>query len=205
MTQKIFSYCFLSLQQADITNTVKKIFELKLHCTFFLAVESGSGVKITESKISASLVQEISNGICSFNPTSKRGKATFLIQTMVLSFLPIALLIVQNSFGFYGMVKWKTDIIEKDKLVHEATVLSRFIINLQLERAMVCLAVFLDARSGKATDLTKAYSRTDQALETVKWRTFSNEKIFKNKLRFQIRVDDFRYIYYMWNTCVSSN
>ena len=172
---------------------------------FFLAVESGSGVNITTSNVSASLVQEISNGICSFNPTSKRGKALFLFQTMVLSFLPIALLIFQNSFGFYGMVKWKTDIIEKDKLVHEATVLSRFIINLQLERAMVCLAVFLDARSGKATDLTKAYSRTDQALETVKWRTYSNEKIFKNKLRFQIRVDDFRYIYYMWNTCVSSN
>ena len=58
---------------------------------------------------------------------------------------------------------------------------------------MVCLAVFLDVRSGKATDLTKAYTRTDQALLSVKWRQYSNERIFENKLRFQIRIDDFRY------------
>ena len=111
---------------------------------------------------------------------------------MVLSFLPIALLIVQNSFGFHGMIKWKNDIIEKDKLVNEATVLSKFIINLQLERAMVCLAVFLDVRSGKATNLDKAYAKTDEALQIVKWRKYGNEKIFQNKLRFQIRLDDFR-------------
>ena len=77
---------------------------------------------------------------------------------MVLSFLPIALLIVQNSFGFHGLIKWKNDIIEKDRLVNDATVLSRFIISFQLERAMVCLAVFLDVRSGKRTDLEKIYA-----------------------------------------------
>ena len=170
--------------------------KIKFHILllFFLAVESGSGFKITTTNISASLVQEISNGICSFSPTSSRGKAAFLVQTMVLSFLPIALLIVQNSFGFHARIKWKNDIIEKDKMVNEATVLSQFIINLQLERAMVCLAVFLDVRSGKATDLSKAYANTDQALQPVKWRKYSNERIFENKLRFQIRIDDFRYL-----------
>ena len=166
--------------------------KLTIALPIFLAIESGSGVNITTSDVTTSLVQEISNGICSFNPTSSRGKAAFLIQTMVLSFLPIALLIVQNSFGFHGMIKWKNDIIEKDKLVNEATVLSRFIINLQLERAMVCLAVFLDVRSGKATNLDKAYAKTDEALQIVKWRKYGNEKIFQNKLRFQIRLDDFR-------------
>ena len=138
-------------------------------------------------------VQQISNGICSFNPTSSRGKAVFFTQTVVLSFLPILLLIVQNSLGFHERIKWKNEIFEKDKLVNQATVLSRFVINLQLERAMVCLAVFLDVRSGKATNLDKAYARTDQALQTVRWRKYGNEKIFQNKLRFQIRLDDFRY------------
>ena len=56
------------------------------------------------------------------------------------------------------------------------------------------LAVFLDVRSGKATDLSKAYANTDQALQPVKWRKYSNERIFENKLRFQIRIDDFRYL-----------
>ena len=137
-------------------------------------------------------MQQISNGICSFNPTSSRGKAVFFTQTVVLSFLPILLLIVQNSLAFHERIKWKNDIFEKDKLVNEATVLSRFVINLQLERAMICLAVFLDVRSGKATNLDKAYAKTDEALQIVKWRKYGNEKIFQNKLRFQIRLDDFR-------------
>ena len=159
----------------------------------FLVVESGNGNKLS-THVTTSLVQEISNGICSFNPTSSRGKAVFFIQTIVLSFLPILLLIVQNSLSFHDMIKWKNEIISKEKLVNQATVLSQFIINLQLERAMVCLAVFLDVRSGKATNLAKAYARTDEALQTVKWRKFGTERIFENKLRFQIRLDDFRYV-----------
>ena len=161
---------------------------------FFLVVESGQGIKLS-SHVTTSLVQEISNGICSFNPTSSRGKAVFFIQTIVLSFLPIFLLIVQNSLAFHDRIKWKNDIIEKDKLVGQATQLSRFVINLQLERAMVCLAVFLDVRSGKATDLSKTYAKTDEALQSIVWRQFGTERIFENKLRFQIRIDDFRYVH----------
>ena len=70
--------------------------------------------------------------------------------------------------------------------------LSKFILALQWERAAVSLAVFLDAKSGKTTDLSKEYSNTDVALQSVKWRRFGPEKVFENPLRFQIRVDDFR-------------
>ena len=68
-----------------------------------------------------------------------------------------------------------------------------FILILQQERSVVCLAVFMDKRSGKQTDLAKEYAATDKALNNVKWRKFGSEKIFENKLRFQIRIDDFRY------------
>ena len=91
------------------------------------------------------------------------------------------------------MIKWKNEIIHKDKLVTEAVQLSQFIINLQFERAKVCLAVFLDVRSGKATDLSTEYAKTDATLQMIKWRKFGHERIFENKLRFQIRIDDFRY------------
>ena len=43
-----------------------------------------------------------------------------------------------------------------------------------------------------AYNLAKAYARTDEALLDVKWRKYGTEKIFQNKLRFQIRLDDFR-------------
>ena len=82
--------------------------------------------------------------------------------------------------------------MHKDTLVTEATALSRFIICLQYERAKVSLSVFLDAKSGKATDLTDEYAATDKALNDIKWRKFGQDKIFENKLRFQIRIDDFR-------------
>ena len=90
------------------------------------------------------------------------------------------------------MIKWKNDIMHKDTLVTEATALSRFIICLQYERAKVSLSVFLDAKSGKATDLSDEYAATDKALNDIKWRKFGQDKIFENKLRFQIRIDDFR-------------
>ena len=116
----------------------------------------------------------------------------FLFQTILLSFTPILLLIIQNSIAFHDMVKMKNDILRKDNLVREATFMSKFVINLQLERAMVSLAVFLDMRSGKATDLSEVYADTDSAMMDVRWRKFGEERIFENKLRFQIRLDDFR-------------
>ena len=70
--------------------------------------------------------------------------------------------------------------------------LSKFILALQWERAAVSLAVFLDAESGKTTDLTQEYVQTDNALREVDWREFGPEKVFENPLRFQIRIDDFR-------------
>lgn len=71
--------------------------------------------------------------------------------------------------------------------------LSRFVLAMQWERAAVSLSVFLDAKSGKTTDLSKEYAMTDKALRSVKWREFGPEKVFDNPLRFQIRIDDFRY------------
>ena len=73
---------------------------------------------------------------------------------------------------------------------------------LQWERAAVSLSVFLDAKSGKTTDLAKEYKNTDNALRSVKWRVFGPEKVFENPLRFQIRIDDFRFLYSFY---ISSN
>ena len=69
---------------------------------------------------------------------------------------------------------------------------AKFAMALQWERAAVSLAIFLDSRSGKTTDLSKEYGRTDTALREIKWRNFGPEKVFENPLRFQIRIDDFR-------------
>lgn len=54
------------------------------------------------------------------------------------------------------------------------------------------MAVFLYAGNKKYTDLSAEYRKTDSALQAVEWRRFGEDKIFDSKLRFQIRVDDFR-------------
>ena len=142
--------------------------------------------------VTRSSIQEISNGLCKFSPTSKKGKWIFVLQTFVLSFTPIILLIIQNSLKFYDTIGWKNDIISKDNLVGECKMLSNVILSLQRERAQISLAVFLDAKSGKVTNLTREYTNTDNALIALRWKNYGTEKIFRNKLRFQIRVDDFR-------------
>ena len=67
--------------------------------------------------ITSTTVHEISNGICRFSPTSTKGKWIFLVQTILISFIPIALLIIQNSFAFNDMLVRKQTIQEKERLV----------------------------------------------------------------------------------------
>ena len=90
-------------------------------------------------------------------------------------------------------------------MVNDLLKLSRFIMTLQLERAAVTLAVFVDARRGTITDLSEEYTETDRMLNEVSWRRFGDEKIFENKLRFQIRIDDFRERVLLVATLVSKN
>ena len=62
-------------------------------------------------------VHLITNGICTFSPTSTRGKWIFLIQTIILSFAPITLLVGQNGYSFYSLMVEKDEILHKSNLV----------------------------------------------------------------------------------------
>ena len=59
----------------------------------------------------------ITNGICSFSPTSTKGKWIFMIQTIVLSFAPIVILLAQNGASFYEIMMEKEHILQKNALV----------------------------------------------------------------------------------------
>ena len=59
----------------------------------------------------------VTNGICTFDPTSRRGKWMFIIQTLVLSFVPITVLIVQNSIQFRQVLMQKQYVQDKTILV----------------------------------------------------------------------------------------
>ena len=59
----------------------------------------------------------ITNGICSFSPTSTKGKWIFLLQTIILSFTPILILLIQNGTAFYDLMQEKDAITHKNELV----------------------------------------------------------------------------------------
>ena len=64
-----------------------------------------------------STTQVITNGFCSFSPTSTKGKWIFIVQTVLMSFTPIVILLLQNGDAFYQMVKEKEEILHKNELV----------------------------------------------------------------------------------------
>ena len=63
----------------------------------------------------------ITNGICSFSPTSTKGKWIFLVQTIILSFTPIVILLAQNGASFYDIM------IEKERILHKNDMVNNLI------------------------------------------------------------------------------
>ena len=60
----------------------------------------------------------IYNGFCRFNPSTPRGRYIFVSQTLVLSFTPLIILLIQNSFRFNDMMLQGERNLEKSKLVN---------------------------------------------------------------------------------------
>ena len=80
-----------------------------------------------------------------------------------------------------------------------ATHLEKFITNMQRERSEVAFKIFTNGKHTLAQNLTERFTITDEALEMMPWpevkqgtTDFLVRKLFKSKLRFQIRHEDFR-------------
>ena len=75
------------------------------------------GLSATGSSTTGSGTHMITNGFCSFSPTSKKGKWIFMMQTVILSFTPIVILLAQNGMSFYSLMLEKQGILHKNELV----------------------------------------------------------------------------------------
>ena len=74
--------------------------------------------------------------------------------------------------------------------------MATFTIALQSERSSVALSLYMNKQTGQKVDLAGVYTITDKTLAPVSWRVYSpRNKLFATKLRFQIKLDDFRYEY----------
>ena len=141
-----------------------------------------------------------------------------MVHMLLLPFLPITALIVQNSGVLIKQLQYQRDVTEIGRKVEEIKILETFITNLQSERAEVAFYIFtngsqtlemnLTTRYGQFIDIVVAlqfiirFQKTDEALSDLVWpekfhqSRFElekrNDEKFKSRLRFQISHEDFR-------------
>lgn len=135
-------------------------------------------------------------GFCQINPVTKTGQRLYMIHMLLLPFLPISALIIQNAISLNDLLLYQREVQHSGHKVDGATHLEKFITNMQRERSEVAFYIFTYGKQTLGLNLSERFSITDEALEKMPWPQMrvseDNEKMFKSKLRFQIRHGDFR-------------
>ena len=161
--------------------------------------DDASSVVASGSRISESVNMSMQwlDRMCGITPTTKRGQNIYMACMLVIPLIPIFALITQNVILLNDVIIRKTDLIEGDGSVEQSDEVARLVSNLQQERSETLFSLFLtnniESQVGAGLDLKSRFTQTDFALENMTtWRSPPGEEMFRSKLRFQIRLDDFR-------------
>nr|XP_040578040.1 uncharacterized protein LOC121126774 isoform X2 [Lepeophtheirus salmonis] len=168
-------------------------------------IKNNNKINVDEEEANESFEGTISRyGIFNINPVTKTGQRLHMIHMLLLPFLPIAALIIQNTTALFELMHYQKEVTWIGKQVDGVTLLEKFITNLQRERAEVAFYIFTNGTQTLELNLTTRFRYTDRALEKMPWpkldsansskATVSNvdSTMFQSKLRFQIRHEDFR-------------
>ena len=116
---------------------------------------------------------------------------------LLIPLIPIFALITQNVILLNDIIIRKTDLLDTDNSVERSDEAARLVSSLQQERSETLFSLFvtnnLATQVSIGLDLKTRFLQTDFALENISnWRSPVGEEMFRSKLRFQIRLDDFR-------------
>jgi len=139
--------------------------------------------------------KKVLGGLFQINPVTKTGQRLYMVHMLLLPFLPITALIIQNSTTLNELLQYQTEVQRIGEKVETATFLERFITNMQRERSEVAFHIFTNGTKTLGLNLTQRFKITDEAFEKMVWPTIKqseNTEMFKSKLRYQIRHGDFR-------------
>ena len=135
-------------------------------------------------------------GFCQLNPVTKTGQRLYMAHMLLLPFLPISALIIQNAITLKDLLHYQREVQQSGEKVDGATHLEKFITNMQRERSEVAFYIFTYGKQTLGLNLSERFAITDEALEMMPWPEMrvskGQENMFKSKLRFQIRHGDFR-------------
>ncbi|XP_071538925.1 uncharacterized protein [Panulirus ornatus] len=154
-------------------------------------MERRSSVLSLDSEDENKLV-EVKTGCCGLDPTTGRGKQIHLAQMLLLPFVPIMALIIQNGLNMVNVLQYQYEMQETIDQVQISTGLGNVTEALQSERAEIAFYLFTNG-SVIRRNLSEHFAYTNSLIDNLKWPTFRIEDpLFKNKILFRIRLDDFR-------------
>ncbi|XP_076069616.1 uncharacterized protein LOC143041525 isoform X2 [Oratosquilla oratoria] len=137
-------------------------------------------------------VPKVKTGCCGLDPTTGRGKQIHLAQMLLLPFVPIMALIIQNCINMVNVLQYQYEMQETIDQVQISTGLGNVTEALQSERAEIAFYLFTNG-SVIRRNLSEHFAYTNSLIVNLKWPKFRIEDpLFKNKILFRIRLDDFR-------------
>ncbi|XP_050722872.1 uncharacterized protein LOC127001751 isoform X3 [Eriocheir sinensis] len=153
--------------------------------------ERRSSVLSLDSEDENKLV-EVKTGCCGLDPTTGRGKQIHLAQMLLLPFVPIMALIIQNGLNMVNVLQYQYEMQETIDQVQISTGLGNVTEALQSERAEIAFYLFTNG-SVIRRNLSEHFAYTNSLIDNLKWPIFRiDDPLFKNKILFRIRLDDFR-------------
>ena len=96
-------------------------------------------------------------GFFEVNPVTKTGQRLYMLHMLLLPFLPIVALIVQNSMNLHDMLEYRRESAAIGLKVDGTTALEKFITDLQRERAEVAFYIFTNGSQTLEMNLTTRY------------------------------------------------
>jgi len=159
------------------------------------STRTGSSILIALGTWGTSLIS-----LLGVTPTSKQAQTIYMGFMLVLSLVPILALVIQNGTSLNEVLQLQDELILVEESVETSDDIASLVAHLQQERSEAVLTMMSNAASVSIEDIqntginiNQRYEVTDNAIESIKeWRSPPGEKIFQSKLRFQIRLDDFR-------------
>ena len=89
---------------------------------------------------------------------------------LLLPFLPITALIIQNSTTLNELLQYQTEVQRIGDKGETATFLERFITNMQRERSEVAFHIFTNGTQTLGLNLTERFKITDEGNQSAHFR-----------------------------------
>lgn len=132
-----------------------------------------------------------------WNITSAGGRRIFKYTSIIIPLLPTFVLIIYNGLQLENLYSKSMSYESNFVKLQDAIKLSLLVSNLQDERYNMAFRTLSNNKAeqldlNELTDLEEDFTRTDNSINNVPWRSEIPLKVFASQIRFQIRLDDLR-------------